>query len=96
MSRHGHLSNSAAAVGVSELLPGKIERVVLGHLSRDCNTPDLACGAVRSICEKMGKENLEVFCASQTQVSPRFRIGETETRTFQPTLDDMLFCSGGI
>jgi len=91
MSRHGHLSNSAAAVVISELLPGKIERVVLGHLSRDCNTPDLAYGAVRTICEKMGRDKLEVFCASQTEVSPMFQIGETRSRTFQPTLDGMLF-----
>ena len=41
-SRHGHLSNTAAATVIEELLPGKIERVVLGHLSRDCNTPELA------------------------------------------------------
>jgi phosphoribosyl 1,2-cyclic phosphodiesterase len=92
MSRHGHLSNAAAAGVISELLHGKIERVVLGHLSRDCNTPDLACAAVRSMCEKEGNDKLEVFCASQNEVSPRFQIGETRTRTFQPTLDDMMFC----
>src|SRR5438876_418629 len=39
-SRHGHLSNSAAAGVIEELLPGTIERVVLGHLSRDCETPE--------------------------------------------------------
>jgi len=92
MSRHGHLSNSAAAVVISELLPGKIERVVLGHLSRDCNTPDLAYGAVRTICQKVGNHKLEVFCASQGEISPKFQIGETRSRTFQPTLDDILFC----
>src|SRR5437660_12309129 len=82
MSRDWHLWNSAAAVVISELLPGKIERVVLGHLSRDCNTPDLAYGAVRTICEKMGNDKFEVFCASQTEISPKFQIGETRTRTF--------------
>src|SRR5204862_298365 len=46
-SRHGHLSNAAAAGVIEELLSGKIERVVLGHLSRDCNTPELALDAVR-------------------------------------------------
>ena len=96
MSRHGHLSNASAATVISELLPGKIERVVLGHLSRDCNTPDLAQTAVRSTCEKLGRPGLEIFCASQAEVSPRFPIGETKSRTFQPTLDDMLFCSGGL
>src|SRR4051812_41252003 len=96
MSRHGHLSNASAAVVISELLPGKIERVVLGHLSRDCNTPDLACAAVRAACQNSGRSDIEIFCASQTEVSPRFPIGETSSLTFQPTLDDMLFCSGGL
>ncbi len=52
-SRHGHLSNMAAVSVIEELLPGKIERVVLGHLSRDCNTPDLALGAVRASLAKL-------------------------------------------
>jgi phosphoribosyl 1,2-cyclic phosphodiesterase len=95
MSRHGHLSNSAAAIVISDLLPGKVERVVLGHLSRDCNTPALACTAVRTTCQNMGKGDIEVFCASQNEVSPRFTIGQTKSPTFQPTLDDMLFSSGG-
>jgi phosphoribosyl 1,2-cyclic phosphodiesterase len=94
MSRHGHLSNAAAATVISELLPGKVERIVLGHLSRDCNTPDLACSAVQTICKNTGKSDLEIFCASQTEVSPRFQIGETKSRAFQPTLDDMLFSGG--
>ena len=92
MSRHGHLSNAAAATVISELLPGKIQRVVLGHLSRDCNTPDLACAAIQSACQQTGRNDLEVYCASQSEISPRFAIGETKSRAFQPTLDDMLFC----
>ena len=91
MSRHGHLSNAAAATVISELLPGKIQRVVLGHLSRDCNKPDLACAAVRTTCEAMGRSDLEVFCATQTEVSPRFAIGETHSVAFQPSLDQMFF-----
>jgi phosphoribosyl 1,2-cyclic phosphodiesterase len=93
MSRHGHLSNAAAATVIEELLPGKVERVVLGHLSRDCNTPDLACGAIRALLDKCGKIDMEVFCAAQTQISPRFCIGETHTRTFQPTFDDLFFAA---
>ena len=34
---------------------GKIERVVLGHLSRDCNTPALALNTVRASLEKCGR-----------------------------------------
>src|SRR5919205_642433 len=47
-SRHGHLSNTAAATVIEDLLSGKLERVVLGHLSRDCNTPALALETVRT------------------------------------------------
>ena len=91
MSRHGHLSNTAAADVIADLLPGKVERVVLGHLSRDCNTPGLACDAVKTMCEKVGRSEIEIFCASQHEVSPRFRIGETRSRTFQPTFDGIFF-----
>ena len=100
MSRHGHLSNAAAAMVIEELLPGKVERVVLGHLSRDCNTPELACGAIRALLEKAGKIDIEVFCASQGAISPRFRIGETNSRAFQPTFENIFFqtanCRGGL
>jgi phosphoribosyl 1,2-cyclic phosphodiesterase len=90
-SRHGHLSNTAAASVIEELLPGKIERVVLGHLSRDCNTPELAFGAVRALLAKCGKIDMEVHCASQSEISPRFRIGETEPGPFQPTFENGFF-----
>src|SRR5438309_3483398 len=85
MSRHGHLSNTAAANVIEELLSGKIERVVLGHLSRDCNTPELATGVIRALLAKVGKIDIEIYCATQSEVSPRFRIGETKAGPFQPS-----------
>jgi phosphoribosyl 1,2-cyclic phosphodiesterase len=91
MSRHGHLSNVAAATVIEELLPGKIERVVLGHLSRDCNTPALATGTIRALLEKSGKIDMEVYCATQSELSPRFRIGETKAGPFQPTFESAFF-----
>ena len=90
-SRHGHLSNAAAATVIEELLSGKIERVVLGHLSRDCNTPELALAAVRGSLAKCGKIDMEVYCASQYEISPRFRIGETTPGPFQPTFENAFF-----
>ena len=91
MSRHGHLSNAAAAAVIEQLLPGKIERVVLGHLSRDCNTPELARGAVTALLERFGRKDVEVFCADQRTVSSRFLIGETKGGAFQPTFDHIFF-----
>ena len=41
LSRHGHLSNTAAARVLAEL-DAPLEHIILGHLSRDCNSPNLA------------------------------------------------------
>lgn len=78
LSRHGHLSNEAAAAVVGDLLErgGGLQRAILGHLSRDCNRPDLAINAVRAV----GHEQLDVFCASQTQLSPRFPVAAPRAR----------------
>jgi phosphoribosyl 1,2-cyclic phosphodiesterase len=99
-SRHGHLSNVAAAGVIEQLLAGKIERVVLGHLSRDCNTPALATGEIRALLAKCGKIDMEIYCATQAALSPRFCIGETPAGAFQPTFESVFFqtanCSGAL
>ena len=90
-SRHGHLSNAAAAAVVAQLLPGKIARVVLGHLSRDCNSPELAARTMRAELEKCGRRDLEIFCAVQSEISPRFAIGATRGGAYQRTFDSLFF-----
>lgn len=57
-SRHGHLSNAQTAALIGELVPAGLSRVVLGHLSQDCNKPELAMAA-------MGSLGVEVACACQ-------------------------------
>jgi phosphoribosyl 1,2-cyclic phosphodiesterase len=76
-SRHGHLSNEAAAAVVAELLAGgaKLRRCVLGHLSRDCNRPELAVATVRRI-GGAGVAELEILAAAQNESSARFVIEE--------------------
>lgn len=45
-SRHGHLSNDAAADALADAATaGRLRDVILGHLSRDNNTPDKALEA---------------------------------------------------
>ncbi len=96
MSRHGHLSNGAAAAVIEQLLPGKIERVVLGHLSRDCNTPELAKSAVLALLERNGRAGLEVYCAEQRAISPSFCIGATRPGNFQSSFESALFETAGL
>jgi phosphoribosyl 1,2-cyclic phosphodiesterase len=47
-SPHGHLSNTSAADLAARSATDALRRVVLGHLSRDCNEPDLAVSVVRA------------------------------------------------
>jgi len=75
MSIHGHLSNSAAATELVGLLEHGLNRVILCHLSRDCNSPELALGEVRARLVAAGAgDTVEVYCAMQKEVSPRFAI----------------------
>jgi phosphoribosyl 1,2-cyclic phosphodiesterase len=70
LSRHGHLSNTAAAQLVAEVAGERLRRVVLGHLSRDCNRPELALEAMH----QAGLDRLALWCADQNQVSPVFTV----------------------
>jgi phosphoribosyl 1,2-cyclic phosphodiesterase len=70
LSRHGHLSNEAAAKLVAAIAGQQLRRVVLGHLSRDCNRADLALGTMR----RFGIQGIDLFCAEQNNVSPTFVV----------------------
>lgn len=73
-SRHGHLSNSAAAELLGEIASANLRHVILGHLSRDCNDPEIAREAVRARLEKAGHTGVSIYCATQDEVSPVFRF----------------------
>jgi phosphoribosyl 1,2-cyclic phosphodiesterase len=70
-SRHGHLSNGAAAETVSHIRHGGLGHLLLGHLSRDCNSEELALGAMRTT---LGNSAINLFCTLQEEVSPPVRL----------------------
>lgn len=75
-SRHGHLSNRAAAGVVAEIAAaGRLATVLLGHLSRDCNSAELAVAAVSAPLREVSRSEVPVHCAAQDAVSPCFRVG---------------------
>jgi phosphoribosyl 1,2-cyclic phosphodiesterase len=65
LSRHGHLSNDAAANVLAELVSAELEHVFLGHLSRDCNRPDLALKTVQKRLDETGATHVHVNSTSQ-------------------------------
>lgn len=69
-SRHGHLSNKQACEVARELQASGLDRVVLGHLSKDCNTATVASAAF----EELGLS--EVRVASQNKVTAWMRVAD--------------------
>ena len=64
-SPHGHLSNKSAADLASRAATAALRRVVLGHLSRDCNEADLAVSVVRAALSAYA--DVEVMAAREDQ-----------------------------
>jgi phosphoribosyl 1,2-cyclic phosphodiesterase len=65
MSRHGHLSNDAAATLAGDVACDKLRHVFLAHLSRDCNRPELAQQAVADKLRQIGANHTAVTVSSQ-------------------------------
>ena len=55
LSRHGHLSNDAAAAVAAEVVTDAMEDLYLGHLSADCNSPLHARTAVARKLAEAGR-----------------------------------------
>ena len=74
-SRHGHLSNKQAAELIGSIAgEGKLERVVLAHLSEDCNSPEIAKAEIILALSMNGISGVEVICAKRDQVSGPFMV----------------------
>lgn len=70
LSRHGHLSNEAAAGALEDLISEKLEHLYLAHLSRDCNSPELASQVISERLRSIGVSHVGVVATEQDQPSP--------------------------
>ncbi len=79
----GHLSNDQAAGLVREAMrvsaPGRLQHLVMLHLSRDCNRPALAEEAARSVLRDLAQP-VEVHAASQHCVGASILLGGSSAR----------------
>lgn len=66
-SRHGHLSNESAADALQTIVHADLRHVYLGHLSRDCNRPDLAREVIAKKMESTGATHLQIHSTSQAK-----------------------------
>ncbi len=65
LSRHGHLSNDAAALAAQEIVSADLQQLYLGHLSTDCNRPELAQYVVAEALDKAGAKHVRVSVSLQ-------------------------------
>jgi phosphoribosyl 1,2-cyclic phosphodiesterase len=75
LSRHGHLSNTAAAEVAEQIVSAELGHLYLGHLSRDCNRPALAQRAVVERLSAIGANHVQVEVTSQDVVGPTLNLG---------------------
>ncbi len=75
LSDRGHLSNDAAG-RVAKLLSGqsKVKRLILGHISDNNNTEELAYSTVRAALDEAGDVNIAVSLAHQGARSEVYEI----------------------
>lgn len=73
-SRHGHLSNDQVAELIREIAHPELGRVVLGHLSSDCNKPDLVLARLRACLAETGHPHVGLHCACQDQPTEWFSL----------------------
>lgn len=67
--RHGHLSNDAAANAIEELVSADLKHLYLGHLSQDCNRPELAHKVVTQRLQVLGAHHVRTEVTSQETAS---------------------------
>lgn len=73
-SRHGHLSNHQVTELIRDIAHPALGRVVLGHLSSDCNTPDIILSRLRSCLSELGHAHVDLHCACQHEPSDWFNL----------------------
>ena len=74
-SRHGHLSNKQTADLIGSIAEGGLlKSVILGHLSNDCNSPEVARAEVILALSNRGVSEVEVNCASRSEISGPYII----------------------
>jgi len=74
LGRHGHLSNDAAADAAEEIMSPGLRHLYLGHLSRECNRPQLAYDVVNERLQKIGAQHVRLELTSQGAPCPTLEL----------------------
>ncbi len=75
--RHGHLSNEDAANVIEEIMSADLRQLYLGHLSRECNRPELAHRVILERLHKIGATHVQAELTAQTAPCPTLQLNGT-------------------
>lgn len=79
-SSHGHLSNDVAGRLLNEIEHNDLNHVVLGHLSENCNTPEIALKTVKMYLKSHGESSsFSLSCGSVGSTTPLMRVGDEDS-----------------
>jgi phosphoribosyl 1,2-cyclic phosphodiesterase len=65
LGRHGHLSNATAAETAAQIMSAGLRQLYLAHLSRECNTPELARHIMAEQLFQIGATHVQLQVAAQ-------------------------------
>ena len=71
LGKMGHMSNEVALELVCELVHDRLRAVVLAHISREANSPQLVYSLVSERLKKIGRDDIEIFLGHQDEVGTR-------------------------
>ena len=74
LSRHGHLSNEAAAEAAAQIMSDGLKHLYLAHLSRECNRPELAHYVMAEQLHHIGAKHVNLRLASQDVPCPTLEL----------------------
>ena len=78
--RHGHLSNDQTAELVQDLAHADLHHIVLGHLSDDCNDPDMVRRRIGGVLLEAGVRGAQVHCAARHEPLPWIEVARGNAR----------------
>ena len=65
LGRHGHLSNVTAAETAAQIMSAGLRQLYLAHLSRECNTPEIAEHIMSEQLHHIGAKHVKLHIAGQ-------------------------------
>jgi phosphoribosyl 1,2-cyclic phosphodiesterase len=65
LGRHGHISNVTAAETVAQIMSAGLRQLYLAHLSRECNTPEIAQNIMAEQLFQIGATHVQLSMTTQ-------------------------------